>query len=252
MGVRNAVVSSESPEELCKRLAGCFDKILVDAPCSGEGMFRKEPQALEHWSREHVEACAVRQLNILESAKLALKITGKLDSYLSATQLGITLSSLGLGWIGEPAVARLLEVPFKYFIGENPVLLHSVSFVIAFSFITLLHVVVGEIVPKSIAIAKAEKSVLLVARPLHWFWIVFYPVIKIFDFIAAMILHTINIKPASEGEESAHSEEELKIIVGESLKGGYLDTIENEIIQNAVSFSDTMAKLQIQQGSDIP
>lgn len=76
MGVRNAVVSSESPEELCKRLAGCFDKILVDAPCSGEGMFRKEPQALEHWSREHVEACAVRQLNILESAKLALKPGG--------------------------------------------------------------------------------------------------------------------------------------------------------------------------------
>ena len=62
-------------------------------------------------------------------AKLALKVTGKLDSYLSATQLGITLSSLGLGWIGEPAVARLLEVPFKYFIGDNPVLLHSVLLV---------------------------------------------------------------------------------------------------------------------------
>lgn len=203
------------------------------------GFFVLSEFAIVKIRRSRLEELVKREV---PSAKLALKITGKLDSYLSATQLGITLSSLGLGWIGEPAVARLLEVPFKYFIGENPVLLHSVSFVIAFSFITLLHVVVGEIVPKSIAIAKAEKSVLLVARPLHWFWIVFYPVIKIFDFIAAMILHTINIKPASEGEESAHSEEELKIIVGESLKGGYLDTIENEIIQNAVSFSDTMAK----------
>lgn len=76
MGVRNAVVSSENPDDLCKRLAGCFDKILVDAPCSGEGMFRKEPQALEHWSREHVISCAARQLNILESAKLALKPGG--------------------------------------------------------------------------------------------------------------------------------------------------------------------------------
>ena len=76
MGVKNAVVSSESPESLCQKLAGCFDKILVDAPCSGEGMFRKEPQAAEHWSREHVIACAARQLNILESAKTALKPGG--------------------------------------------------------------------------------------------------------------------------------------------------------------------------------
>lgn len=78
MGIRNAVVSNESPERLCPRLAGCFDKVLVDAPCSGEGMFRKEPQALEQWSREHVIACAERQLNILESAKTALKPGGEL------------------------------------------------------------------------------------------------------------------------------------------------------------------------------
>lgn len=84
MGVRNAVVSSENPDDLCKRLAGCFDKILVDAPCSGEGMFRKEPQALEHWSREHVISCAARQLNILESAKLALK-TGGVIVYSTCT-----------------------------------------------------------------------------------------------------------------------------------------------------------------------
>ncbi|EEO25439.1 hemolysin family protein [Helicobacter winghamensis] len=203
------------------------------------GFFVLSEFAIVKIRRSRLEELSKREVS---GAKLALKITGKLDSYLSATQLGITLSSLGLGWIGEPAIARLLEAPFKYFIGENPVLLHSVSFVIAFSFITLLHVVVGEIVPKSIAIAKAEKAVLLIARPLHIFWIVFYPVIKIFDFIATVILHAMHIKPASEGEESAHSEEELKIIVGESLKGGYLDTIENEIIQNAVSFSDTMAK----------
>lgn len=78
MGIRNAVVSCESPETLCKKLRGCFDKVLVDAPCSGEGMFRKEPQALEQWSREHVLACADRQFNILESAKLALKPGGEL------------------------------------------------------------------------------------------------------------------------------------------------------------------------------
>lgn len=78
MGIRNAVVTSESPEKLCEKLRGCFDKVLVDAPCSGEGMFRKEPQALEQWSREHVLSCAERQFNILESAKLALKPGGEL------------------------------------------------------------------------------------------------------------------------------------------------------------------------------
>ncbi len=203
------------------------------------GFFVLSEFAIVKIRRSRLEELAKREVL---GAKLALKITGKLDSYLSATQLGITLSSLGLGWIGEPAIARLLEIPFKYFVGDNPVLLHTISFVIAFSFITLLHVVIGELIPKSIAIAKAEKCVLLVARPLHLFWLFFYPLIKVFDFLAVFVLHKMDIKPASEGEESAHSEEELKIIVGESLKGGYLDSIENEIIQNAVSFSDTMAK----------
>lgn len=203
------------------------------------GFFVLSEFAIVKIRRSRLEELVKREV---PGAKLALRITGKLDSYLSATQLGITLSSLGLGWIGEPAIARLLEVPFKYLIGDNPVLLHSVSFIIAFSFITLLHVVAGEIVPKSIAIAKAEKCVLMIARPLHIFWILFFPLIRIFDFLAFYALRKMDIKPASEGEESAHSEEELKIIVGESLKGGYLDTIENEIIQNAVSFSDTMAK----------
>lgn len=177
-----------------------------------------------------------------KTAKLALNITSKLDSYLSATQLGITLASLGLGWVGEPAVARLITPLFEFFIQDNPILLHSVAFVIAFSFITLFHVVAGELIPKSIAIAKVENVVLFVARPLHAFWIICFPIIRTFDFLAVFALHRMGIKPASEGEESAHSGEELKIIVGESLRGGFLDSVENEIIQNAVSFSDTTAK----------
>ena len=100
-------------------------------------------------------------------------MSNKLDTYLSATQLGITLSSLALGWIGEPAVARLIEAPLKNLFNLSDILVHTVSFAIAFTLITLLHVVIGELVPKSIAIAKAETSVLKVARPLHFFWIVF-------------------------------------------------------------------------------
>ena len=175
------------------------------------------------------------------NAKLALDITGRLDSYLSATQLGITLSSLALGWIGEPAVARLLEKPLGSLFGDNTVLLHSVSFVIAFTFITLLHVVAGELIPKSIAIARSEKATLTVARPLHGFWILFYPLIKLFDKLSAFFLSKMGIAPASESE-TAHSEEELKFIAEESLKGGFIDSVEEEIIKNAVDFSDTTAK----------
>lgn len=176
-----------------------------------------------------------------KKAKLALDMTHKLDSYLSATQLGITLSSLALGWIGEPAFASLLEYFFADFFGDNKTLLHTVSFVIAFSIITLLHVVMGELIPKSIAIAKSEGSVLTIARPLHFFWIIFFPLIRAFDFLSAFFLKRMGIQPSSEAE-TAHSEEELKFIVGESVKGGVLDTVEEEIIKNAVSFSETVAK----------
>ena len=112
------------------------------------------------------------------NAKMALGIANSLDSYLSATQLGITISSLALGWIGEPAVATLIEKPVASLFGTNVALLHTISFIISFSFVTLLHVVLGEIVPKSIAIAEAEKSVLKIAKPLHAFWVLFNPLIK--------------------------------------------------------------------------
>ncbi|AII14040.1 hypothetical membrane protein (DUF21 domain), possible TlyC family hemolysin [Campylobacter iguaniorum] len=175
------------------------------------------------------------------NAKLAYKMSNSLDTYLSATQLGITLSSLALGWIGEPAVANVIETPLNKYFGIEGVAIHTVSFIIAFTLITLLHVVLGELVPKSVAIAKAEKAVLFIARPLHFFWLIFFPVIKTFDFIAALMLKIIGVKPAKDSD-LAHSEEEIKIIVGESLKGGVLDSMESEIIKNAVDFSDTVAK----------
>lgn len=184
------------------------------------------------------------------NAKLALRMSNRLDSYLSATQLGITLSSLALGWIGEPAVAKLLEVPFAYFFGSNQELITIISFVIAFTFITLAHVVMGELIPKSIAIAKSEQASLAVARPLHLFWILFFPLIKIFDKLAAFFLRRMGIHPASD-HDTAHSESELKFIAGESLKGGYIDSVEEEIIKNAVDFSDTIAKEVMTPRQDI-
>lgn len=174
-------------------------------------------------------------------AILALKMSNSLDTYLSATQLGITFASLALGWIGEPALARLIEPPFTYIFGENSVLLHTVSFIIAFTIITFLHVVLGEIVPKSVAIAKAETMALYIARPLHIFWLIFYPFIRFFDIVAAFFVRLLGIKPATV-YELAHSEEEIRIIVNESFKGGYIDSVETEIIKNAIDFSETVAK----------
>lgn len=179
--------------------------------------------------------------NGIKNATLALKISNTLDTYLSATQLGITLASLALGWISENAVVQLLEYPFLHLFEQYPLLIHTIASLIAFIFITLLHVVLGELVPKSIAITKAEKVALLIAKPLYAFRIIFSPLIKLFDFLAAFFLRFIHIEPAKESD-LAHSEEELKIIVGESLRRGYIDSIEGEIIKNAVDFSDTLAK----------
>ncbi|EJB53479.1 hypothetical protein HPHPH27_0092 [Helicobacter pylori Hp H-27] len=175
------------------------------------------------------------------NAKLALKMSQRLDTYLSATQLGITLSSLALGWVGEPAIARLLAALLESMdLKDNSIFIHSMSVVIAFLSITFLHVVLGEIVPKSLAIAKSEKATLFAARPLHVFWVVFYPVVHLFDVIAHFFLKKVGINPKEH--DGTHSEEELKIIVGESLREGIIDSVEGEIIKNAVDFSDTSAK----------
>lgn len=173
-------------------------------------------------------------------AKIALKINDHLNTYLSAIQLGITIASLGLGWIGEPAVSKLLEALFGSWFADNPVLLHSLSFGIAFSFITLLHVVLGELVPKSLAIQATEKYVLAVASALYAFNRVFAPFIWIFDHVSIWILKLMGTKMASENED-AHSEEEIKIIIDASQKGGIIDETEGEIIQNAIDFSEISA-----------
>lgn len=173
-------------------------------------------------------------------AAIALKVTEHLDSYLSAIQLGITLASLGLGWIGEPAVAHLFEDLFGEIFTENPILLHSVSIAVAFGLITLLHVVLGELIPKSLAIQKTETFVLMIAYPLYMFKRIFYPFIWVLDTMTIKILHLMGVEPASE-HDAAHSEEEIKLIVNASQRGGVIDDTERDIIQNAIDFSEICA-----------
>ena len=175
-----------------------------------------------------------------KNAKIALKINEHLNTYLSATQLGITLASLGLGWIGEPAVSRVLEAGLAEFFTGREVLLHSISFGVAFTLITLLHVVLGELVPKTMAILDTEKYTLLVAVPLYTFNKVCTPIIWAFDHLSLWILKIMGMQAADESEE-AHSEEEIKLIIDASQKVGVIDDTESEIIQNAISFSEICA-----------
>lgn len=174
-------------------------------------------------------------------AELALKIILSLDTYLSAIQLGITLASLALGWIGEPAVSALLEpLIFAYFPGST-LLLHTITVVIGFTFITLMHVVIGELIPKSLAIQKAESMLLFVVWPLYIFHKVGYPIITLFDHTAWFFLKLLGVKPTSEAD-LAHSEDELRMLVSASHRGGVLDQMESDLLDNVFDFADRLAR----------
>ncbi|WP_286883436.1 hemolysin family protein, partial [Aneurinibacillus sp. UBA3580] len=149
-------------------------------------------------------------------ANLAKKLTDNLDAYLSATQLGITLASLGLGWIGEPAIAELLG-PVMQALYVPETLVHTLSFVIAFATITFLHIVLGELAPKSMAIQKAEPTTLWTAGPLILFYKIMYPFIWALNRAAFFFLRFIGIQPTTD-HDSAHTEEEIRILMQQSHK----------------------------------
>ena len=167
-------------------------------------------------------------------AKLAGEMISKLDAYLSATQLGITLASLGLGWLGEPFLAGMLA-PFFHLAGVvSLALIHTISFGLAFSMITIAHIVLGELIPKSLAIRMPLSATLGVVRPLRWFSMVFGPVILLLNSTANLILvRVFHIQPASE-HEIGHSEEELRVILTESEKADEVSPVGKEILINAL------------------
>ncbi len=147
-------------------------------------------------------------------ARVAKGVVSRLDSYLSATQLGITLVSLGLGWVGEPAVHVFLRSSFRA-LGLSEEAAPLVSFAVAFSFITFLHIVVGELAPKSLAIQRAESTALAVAAPLAVFYRVSYPAIWLLDHSARILLKFFGIRPVPE-HELGYSEEELRLVLSRS------------------------------------
>jgi CBS domain containing-hemolysin-like protein len=173
--------------------------------------------------------------------KVALHITDHLEAYLAATQLGITIASLGLGWIGESVAERLI-LDFMHLIGYNlsHELAHEIAMPIAFIFITFLHVVFGELAPKSIAIRYALPTTKVIAWPLRIFYIFSLPFIFLFNGFANLLLRLIGINSAAH--EEAHSEEELKILISESAKGGTIQAKKVDLLENVFTFDDKLVK----------
>lgn len=164
----------------------------------------------------------------------ALEVTENLDAYLSATQLGITLASLGLGWIGEPVIAHLIEPLFSWAGIDSETIRRTVTVGFAFAVITCLHIILGELVPKSLAITKSLQVTLWVSAPLDFFYQVFRPAIWLLNGSANWFLRrVIRVEPVGE-HELAHSEEELRVILAESGEAKQVTPIGKEILMNAL------------------
>lgn len=167
-------------------------------------------------------------------ASMAKKIVSQLDAYLAATQLGITLASLGLGWVGESTMEHIILWVFGELV--SPEVAKTLALPLGFGIITILHIVFGELAPKSLAIRFPTKTTLWVSWPLRAFYFLFRPVIWSMNGLANTILRVIGIKPIHGSE--IHSEEELKMIISESHEGGAIEETERELIQNVFDFDD--------------
>ena len=175
-------------------------------------------------------------------AKISKNLIHHLDAYLSATQLGITLASLGLGWIGESVVAGII-IDAMHFLNINisAGLAHAIALPAAFALITFLHIVFGELAPKSLAIQRPEQVTLAISLPLRIFYIVLKPFIWALNSIANKVIQLLGFDPITE-EQELHTPEEIRYLLEESSKSGIIGTSEHELLENVFEFSDTPIK----------
>ena len=176
-------------------------------------------------------------------AKLVQKSIAHLDTFISATQLGITLASLALGWIGEPAIAHFLEPFFNNYLPDSFSIIsaHGFAIIIAFTIITFLHIVLGELAPKTIALQKAELTSLIIIAPLAIFATVFKPFIWFLNGAGNLVLKLVGFS-APLGHQLVHSEEEIKMILAQSVEEGALEKEEVEMVYSVFKLADTPVK----------
>ena len=174
------------------------------------------------------------------SSRLVKNATGKLDQYLAVCQLGITICSLGIGALAEPAIASLIEPIFDD-VGVPGALVHPVAIAIALSIASFFHVVFGELAPKTLAIQRAESTSLFVAPFMRFFYYMLLPLTTLFNGTANRITRAFGIPPASEGEES-HTEEAIRTLITQSTRQGFMEADEEEMIGGVFELGDTTAR----------
>src|SRR5699024_8902639 len=174
-------------------------------------------------------------------AKIAKNITDNLDRYLAATQLGITLASLALGWVGEAVMSELVFDMLSFFgIEVSTALSKNLGLILAFSTITFLHIIFGELAPKSIAIQKPVATTMGIAIPLHFFFVIFRPIIYVLNGFANLLLRLIGFK--INPQEAFHSSEELQYLLDKGKESGALNNTEHELIKNVFEFNERVVK----------
>lgn len=202
---------------------------------AANGFFVAAEFALVGVRRSRIETLAAAGKS---AARRLIKQLNNLNAYLSASQLGITLASLGLGWVGEPVIARLLERPFS---GLSDVWRHGISFAIAFAIITSLHIVLGEQAPKLFGLARAEKVALAFSLPMELFYRVFQWPIRALDWASARTVNLFGLKASSE-HASTYTEAELRQLIDLSRESGHLRAEERRLIHRVFEFSDTLVR----------
>ncbi len=223
-------VEWESLPSILLKVAAVLGLVLLN------GFFVAAEFAIVKVRSSQLDAHAEEQKGKVARARAAnaQQVVEHLDAYLSATQLGITLASLGLGWVGEPFLARVIEPVFALAGVHSVKIVQSVSIALAFGTITMLHIVLGELAPKSLAIRKPLPTTLLVSAPLRIFRLIFGPAIWVLNKLAnAVLRHIFKVDPVAE-TEMAHSEEELRVILGESERSREVTPLGKELLINTL------------------
>jgi CBS domain containing-hemolysin-like protein len=240
-----AETSATSGEESLSVISFLLSMLLVIFLVLGNGFFVASEFALVAVRKSRIDSLA-REGN--KAAIRLIDLLNNLNAYISATQLGITLFSLALGYVAEPAIVRFVD-PALMSLGEaigagflsNPTLVHTISFAIAFTFITFMHIVFGELAPKTMALELSERVALIIALPLKIFYKIFNYPIRVLDWTGTKTVRLFGLKPTGE-HGSIYTEEEIRQLINISEKSGHLNEEERKLIHQVFEFSETTVR----------